>query len=165
MQRRHPGLVVFVLICGALALDVAHYLPLVPDPLASHFGFGGRPNGWTSHFRMIAGLAVLVLLFAAIFAAAFFFDRVPDHLISLPHKTYWLAPERREATLLYVSAWLRWFLVLTLAFVKLVVGLTLRANLHSPPQLSVATLAVLILYLVAALTMVVTLIMRLHRPA
>jgi len=64
-----------------------------------------------------------------------------------------------------VSAWLRWFLVLTLAFVKLVVGLTLRANLHSPPQLSVATLAVLILYLVAALTMVVTLIMRLHRPA
>ena len=164
-MQRHPALVVFVLICGALALDIAHYLPLVPDPLASHFGFSGRPNGWTSHFRMIAGLAVLILLFAAIFATTFFFDRVPDRLISLPHKAYWLAPERREATLLYVSAWLRWFLVLTLAFITLVVGLTLRANLHTPPQLSVAAPAMLIIYLVVAVTMVVTLFRRLHRPA
>ena len=117
-MQRHPGLVVFVLICGALALDLAHYLPLVPDPLASHFGFSGRPNGWTSHFRMIAGLAALVLLFAVIFAGTYFFDRVPDRLISLQHKAYWLAPERREATLLYVSVWLRWFLVLTLASAK-----------------------------------------------
>ena len=163
-MQRHPALVVFVLICGALALDVVHYLPLVPDPLASHFGFSGRPNGWTSHFRMIAGLAVLVLLFAVIFAGTYFFGRVPDRLISLPHKAYWLALERREATLLDVSAWLRWFLVLTLAFVTLVVGLTFRANLHSPPQLSVAALAVLIIYLIAAVTMVVTLFMRLHRP-
>jgi uncharacterized membrane protein len=164
-MQRHPALVVFVLICGALALDIAHYLPLVPDPLASHFGFSGRPNGWTSHFRMIAGLAVLILLFAAIFATTFFFDRVPDRLISLPHKAYWLAPERREATLLYVSAWLRWFLVLTLAFITLVVGLTLRANMHTPPQLSVAAPGMLIIYLIIAVTMVVTLIMRLHRPA
>ncbi len=163
-MQRHAALVAFVLICGVLALDVAHYLPLVPDPLASHFGFSGRPNGWTSHSRIITGLAVLVLLFAVIFAGTYFFGRVPDRLISLPHKAYWLAPERREATLLYVSAWLRWFLVLTLAFVTLVVGLTLRANLHSPPQLSVAAPGVLILYLVAALAMVVTLIMRLHRP-
>ena len=114
---------------------------------------------------MIAGLAVLVLLFAAIFAATFFFGRVPDRLINLPNKTYWLAPERREATLLYVSAWLRWFLVLTLAFITLVVGLTLRANLQTPPQLSVAAPGMLIIYLVVAVTMVVTLVMRLHRPS
>ena len=87
-----------MLICGVLVLDVAHYLPLVPDPMASHFGLSGRPNGWSSHFRMIAGLTVLVLVFAAIFAVTFFFSRVPDRLISLPNKTYWLAPERREAT-------------------------------------------------------------------
>jgi serine/threonine-protein kinase len=164
-MQRHAALVAFVLICGVLALDVAHYLPLVPDPLASHFGFSGRPNGWTSHFRMIAGLTVLVLLFAAIFAGTYFFGGVPDRLISLPNKTYWLAPERREATLLYVSVWLRWFLVLTLAFLTLVVGLSFRANLHTPPQLSVATLGVLIIYLVVALTMVISLITRLHRPA
>jgi len=164
-MQRHAALVAFVLICGVLALDVAHYLPLVPDPLASHFGFSGRPNGWTTHFRMIAGLAVLVLLFAAIFAATFFFGRIPDRLINVPNKPYWLAPERREATLLYVSVWLRWFLVLTLAFLTLVVGLTFRANLHTPPQLSVAALGVLIIYLAAAVTMVVTLFMRLHRPA
>ena len=164
-MQRHAALVAFVLICGVLALDVAHYLPLVPDPLASHFGFSGRPNGWTSRFRMIAGLAVLVLLFAAIFAATFIFGRIPDRLINVPNKTYWLAPERREATLLYFSVWLRWFLVLTLAFLTLVVGLTFRANLHTPPQLSVAALGVLIIYLVVAVTMIVTLVMRLHRPA
>jgi uncharacterized membrane protein len=164
-MQRYAALVAFLLICGALALDVAHYLPLVPEPLASHFGFSGRPNGWTSHSRMIAGLTVLVLLFAAIFAATFFFGRIPDRLINVPNKTYWLAPDRREATLLYISVWLRWFLVLTLAFLTLVVGLTFRANLHTPPQLSVAGLGVLIIYLAAAVTMVVTLFMRLHRPA
>ena len=164
-MQRHAALAAFVLICGVLALDVAHYLPLVPDPVASHFGFSGRPNGWTTHFRMIAGLVVLVLLFAAIFAATFFFGRIPDRLINLPNKPYWLASERREATLLYLSAWLRWFLVLTLVFLTLVVGLTFRANLHTPPQLSVAALGVLIIYLAAAVTMVVTLFMRLHRPA
>jgi len=164
-MQRHAALVLFVLICGVLVLDVARYLPLVPHPMASHFGLSGRPNGWSSHFRMIAGLTVLVLVFAAIFAATFFFSRVPDRLISLPNKTYWLAPERREATLLYVSAWQRWFLVLTVAFITLPVGLTLRVNLRTPPQLSVAALGVLVIYLVVAVTMIVTLVMRLHRPS
>ena len=164
-MQRHAALVLFALICGVLALDVAHYLPLVPDPMASHFGLSGRPNGWSSHFRVIVGLSVLVLLFAAIFAATFFFSRVPDRLINLPHKTYWLAPERREATLLYLSAWLRWFLLLTLAFVTLVVGLTFRANLSTPPQLSVAALGLLVIYFVVALTTVVCLVIRLQRPA
>jgi len=163
-MQRHAALVTFVLICGLLALDIAHYLPLVPDPLASHFGFNGRPNGWTTHSRMIAGLSVLVLLFAALFAATFFFSRIPNRLINVPNKTYWLAPERREATLLYVSGWLRWFLVLTLTFLTVVVGLTFRANLHVPPQLSAAALGVVIIYLVIAVTMVVGLFMRLHRP-
>jgi serine/threonine-protein kinase len=163
--QRHAALVLFVTICSALALEAAHYLPLVPDPLASHFDFSGRPDGWSSHFEMIAILILLVLLFVAIFSSTFFLESVPDRFINLPNKTYWLAPERREATLLYVSGWLRWFLVLTLALLTLVFGLAFRANLSAPPQLSGAVIWMLLFYLAAAAAMVVALVVRLQGPA
>jgi uncharacterized membrane protein len=58
-MQRHAALAAFVIICGVLALEVAHYLPLVPDPLVSPFGISGRPNGWTSQFRRSPGSVCL----------------------------------------------------------------------------------------------------------
>ena len=57
---------------------------------------------------------------------------------------------RRDATLLHVSGWLRWFVVLTVVFLAVVFGLAFHANLSTPPQLSVATIWVLVIYLTYA---------------
>jgi hypothetical protein len=61
---------------------------------------------------------------------------LPASLINLPHKEFWLSPERRGDTLNYIRVWTMWFGCALLAFLLFVMDLVFRANLHTPPQLN-----------------------------
>jgi hypothetical protein len=80
---------------------------------------------------------------------------VPVSLINLPHKEYWLAPERRENTLAYIRVWSAWFGCGLLAFLLFVMELAFRANLHTPPQFNNAAFVPALLAFVAFDTMLV----------
>jgi uncharacterized membrane protein len=151
MPARPAPIIVFVLLCLGLAGTAAYYLPVLPDRLATHFDAAGHANGWSDHTGFIESVAALVLIMAAIFFGGGLIGRTPDRLINLPNKSYWLAPERRDQALAFLRDWLRWFVVLTLAMLTLVIGMALRANLATPPQLPgyvnwlIAAYAVLVL--------------------
>ncbi|MEZ5413111.1 MAG: DUF1648 domain-containing protein [Opitutaceae bacterium] len=95
-----PAAKILFLLTAALALAQAtwHYLHL-PETVAIHFDLAGQANGWSSrgaHFAMQAGLAVFL---GALFGSGgWLLRRVPDQFINIPHRDYWLAPERRAAT-------------------------------------------------------------------
>jgi hypothetical protein len=59
---------------------------------------------------------------------------MPVSLINLPNKEFWLGPERREETLLYIRAWSAWFGCGLLTFLLFVMELAFRANLQTPPR-------------------------------
>jgi uncharacterized membrane protein len=153
MSSRLAPIIIFVLLCLALAGTVAYYLPMLPDPLATHFDAAGRANAWSDHTSFVRSVAVLVAITAAIFFGGGLLGRIPDRLINLPNKDYWLASERRDETLAFMCDWLRWFVVLTLALLTLVIGMSLRANLATPPQLSGNALWLVAAYTVIALAM------------
>ena len=65
-------------------------------------------------------------------------EALPVAVINLPHKEFWLSPERRDETLSYLRMWTLWFGCALLAFLLFVMELVFRANLQTPPRLNMA---------------------------
>jgi uncharacterized membrane protein len=132
---RMPLVVLGVLLVAALIQLVA-FLPLLPERLASHFDGSGRANGWSSRTAFFAielvVLLMIVLFFVALPAS---FRRLPDSMINLPRKRYWLAPERRDESLGFLIASLNWFGCACLALIVAVTHLVIRVNLGLDPLL------------------------------
>jgi uncharacterized membrane protein len=119
------------LLVGARVATVWSDLPL---QVASHFGAGGEPNGWTSReqfFGTIAvlggGVSALLLLLPLVLAL------VPPELVNLPHREYFLAEERRAATMARLGGFMAWLGVATTALIALVLELSIEANLRRGP--------------------------------
>ena len=122
-----------VVLYAAFVALVLWTAPELPDRVASHFGIDGTPDGWMTRrgyltFILIFGMA-LPLLITGIFSLV---TVLPDSLVNLPHKDYWLAPEQRDNTRRYVirsGLWLSCMLLVLFAVTHLQ---TIRAN-HSDP--------------------------------
>ena len=126
MSLRHW---ILVFLLAAIALQANYYYPLLPGTVASHFGYGGRANGWSSKEVFYWTYFGIVLLMVFIFfLIPIPFRRFPASSMNLPHKEYWLAPERREETLSYLTRQMNWMGNLALAFILGTLQLVMKAN-------------------------------------
>ena len=162
MQARTVSLAVFIFLGLALIGEAIYYLPMLPERLATQFGFDGMPNKWESRSEFIFDLAGILAINGIAFGAAELIWRgiasFPGGLMFLPNKRFWLAPEHRDETIAYLGGWLRWFLVLTLALTAFKFGLALRANFFDPPRMPDAALWLTIAYLSVAVAMLANLV-------
>jgi serine/threonine-protein kinase len=157
-------LLVFAALAGWLLVDIAILWPSLPERLATHFGFSGEPNGWSTPAQFVRSTTTLLAVFGVLFVSAGWLERMPDRLINLPNKHYWLAPERRSATMATVRDWLRWFLVLLLTFLAVTITAVLRANLSGAPRLYVDPMFAVPALLVPLLAMIGWLYWRFRTP-
>lgn len=156
---------IFVVLAVFATFQMVYFYPVLPDTVASHFGAGGRPDGWSSKTAFFtifaAALAMTVVLFLALPLAIL---RLPASWINLPKKDYWLAPERARATREWLSRRLLWFGSATLAFLVFTLQATVRANLADPHRLGDGFLVVLIAYMAFVAVVVVGLVVKLRNP-
>lgn len=153
-----------VLLLGIAAFQVAYYAPRLPDTVASHFGPGGEPDGWSSKTGFLVGYGGVVALTTAPFLVLpWLLPRIPESLVNLPHKAYWLAPERREETFRTISAWLLWLAVGTLMLLTHLLGVTMAENLTPEPRLGSAVWWPLGLYLAFVAVWSVAFVRRFYR--
>ncbi|MBM4456518.1 MAG: DUF1648 domain-containing protein [Chloroflexi bacterium] len=122
---------ILLILCILLALwQAVHYAPLLPERVASHFDAAGRADGWSpkgDFFALNLAFAVgMALLFLGLSA---WLAKIPIEWISLPHKDYWLAPERRAATLQTLQQQMEWLAAATVALLVGITQLTIEANL------------------------------------
>jgi uncharacterized membrane protein len=98
----------FLLVLGLL--QWAHIYPQLPAVMASHFTGHGTPNGWQAKpvFFLFMAFAIGVTAIPT-FLVPRRLPSMPSNKINLPHKSYWLAPERREATFAFFRAQMAWF--------------------------------------------------------
>jgi uncharacterized membrane protein len=140
-QLRAPLLVLVALWVGLAVFVWATYGQL-PERVATHFGHAGAPNAWmsrTGHVKFIMGFAIgLPVLLHLVFPVI---RRLGGAGCNIPHRSYWLAPERQEGTLGYVQTRFAWFICLLVAFFAGVHYLILNANTHYPARLSIPLLA------------------------
>jgi len=75
----------------------------LPERVATHFDARGRPDGWmsrTEHLRFMAWFGLAFPLFVPVIVYVIRF--LPDRLLNLPNRDYWLAPGRRTETMAYL---------------------------------------------------------------
>jgi uncharacterized membrane protein len=127
-------LVVFLLIVAGVYW--IHYAPQLPDRVPTHFRAGGEADAWSSPERFgVMFWAVLggqVLLFCGI---ALMLLKIRSHLISLPHREYWLNPERARRTREDLARRLMGFCAVTMIFYLLVFHFSVRAALDGTAHL------------------------------
>jgi hypothetical protein len=149
-----------VVVVGALT-GVALTADLLPDRVASHFGWSGGANAFAARGTYLAVVVAAGVLAPALLAVSV---RLFPGALNVPHRDHWLAPERREATLAYLTAHAAWLAALLSTFVLAVHLLVVAANRRVPPQLdSRALLVVLGIFLVAMLGWVAALVHRFRR--
>ena len=153
MDSRPPKLL-FVLLASFAAIYFWSIYNQLPDVVASHFDARGVANGWQTKslfFEFFVG-AVAIAAFLT-FGIPAIFSRLPPQLINLPHKEYWLAPERRAETLARMNRTFAWFGCAVLVVVTTAVNYAIGQNLHPQgPAGTFLLLGVLLGFLVFAIT-------------
>ncbi len=126
--------IVLLLLVVLAIFQYTRYEPLLPTRVASHFDAAGQPNGWSSKSAYMVGN----LAFAGGFALLFLgltglVRRIPNDWINMPNRDYWLAPERRTATLAQLQRQMEWLGAATVALLLAIGQLTIEANLTAAP--------------------------------
>lgn len=108
----------------------------LPAMMASHFDASGAANGFmqrASYVHFMLAIVVAAPLATGLLPGLLL--QVPGIRINLPNRDYWLAPERRAATIASLQRQMAGFAVLLVIFLAYVHWLTVRANQTIPPTL------------------------------
>ena len=113
----------------------------LPERVASHFGADGAPNGFmprSAYLGLMLGLTAGVPFLLALPGSLI--GSLPVSMIRLPHKGYWLAPERRTSTFEFMAQRSTMFGAYLIVFLCYVHWLVVEANKAVPPQLATGPL-------------------------
>src|SRR4051812_2843603 len=82
----------FVASAGRLAF----VFDALPVRLASHFDISGQPNGYQARGGFaLTSISLQLFLIALFTSLPWLLQRLPNQLINMPNRDYWLAPQRR----------------------------------------------------------------------
>jgi uncharacterized membrane protein len=163
MKSAAPGLAGLV---AAAAFIVVTGLQL-PPIVASHFDGSGAANGYTTRTGYLTlMLVMLVGVPGVMMSMRAMLRRIPARFINLPHREYWLAPERREASIDYIAASMTRFGWALIAFLAFVHWRVVEANRLQPPHLSAAWFVpALVVFMLAVVYSVWALYQRFPKPS
>ncbi len=157
------ALVGITLAVGALTLGTA---PLLPDRVATHFDWNGRPNGWMDRETYVVfALAFSVMLPWLVYAVTTGLLRRFPRLASLRDKDYWLAPPRRDATVRALRAFAAATALLIACFAATMHLAILQAHATQSPHLDNTTFGIAVaLFVIAVVGIAVAHGLRFRRP-
>lgn len=126
-------LILFGLI-GVLFAQCLFYYPNLPAMIATHFDEFGRPNEvMPKDMFMIFEIALLCLILSETFLIPFVIKRLPERMINIPNRAYWLADENRESFFATIRSRFEIFGVLLLVFFIVVNQIVFRSNVLRVP--------------------------------
>lgn len=125
------------LTAAAFVAQMIYYYPILPETVAVHFGASGYADNFTSKANYLL-LQIALMLFGLFFSSVqrVFINVLPHSLINIPHREYWLADERRDATLKILQKYFDWISVALLGLFVGINQLAIEANFRNPIKLS-----------------------------
>jgi hypothetical protein len=127
---RAPLLLVAAFVALAVGRSAALFDRL-PLRMASHFDAAGRPNGFMPRDQFFVNYALASLGALAVLLAIPLLGRtLPMGLLNIPHREYWLVPERIGLVHQKLAAFGSWFAVWLSALLYAVLECVLKANLE-----------------------------------
>ncbi len=130
MRSRSPVIALIVALWVGLGVRVLRLWDQLPAQVATHFGGGGRANGWTSRQGLLLSMAFELGACLVVLLASVWLPRLPVWLINMPNARYWLVEERRPEALRRLGVLMTWLSLLMSVFLVGINELILRANLH-----------------------------------
>jgi hypothetical protein len=116
----------------------------MPERVAGHFGLTGRADRWMGRTGYLLSMTLLGLGLPLVLVVLTALPGLSLHGINLPHRDFWLAPERIGETRAFLLAHSLWFGCLALSFLAGIHFLVVRANRQAPPRLSMPLLLLLL---------------------
>lgn len=108
----------------------------LPPTVISRFDTSGAADAYMSRESYLGVMIAIVILIPVFtFVIGRWVAARPEDAITIPNKSYWLAPERRAESLAYIAVWLQGCSFGVTAFVCYVHWLVVRGNSLTPPQL------------------------------
>jgi signal transduction histidine kinase len=132
----------------------------LPPHVASHFNFYGDADGWMARETMLllmgaVGAGLPLFIVASVFLTQF----LPNSVINLPNRDYWLSPERRASTHRWLLSSAQWMACLIVLLMMALHVLVVCANRQPRPHLfSPAAYALLGFFVLAEFTWLVVLV-------
>jgi hypothetical protein len=157
-------LVVLLVLEAIAAGGLAWSARELPPRVASHFDIQGQPDGWMSrdsHLKFMAGIGSIVPLF--LIGIGLLMGVMPAGSVNLPHRDYWLAPERRRQTNYYLARHTTWFACAMTAFFIGLNWCVVEGNRSTPPHLTSSIWVLLGLFLAFVLAWLIVLITHFSR--
>jgi serine/threonine-protein kinase len=144
-EPREPSSLPYRLLAleaAVLVFQWLRYYPLMPGRMATHFGAGGEANGWMGRDEFLVFFCgMCAFLMAVMLLMPKLIGLFPDSMINMPNKEYWLAPERRAASMALIGAHMAWLAVLVLGLLMAILQLTFLSNLMPEPRLEGSAVA------------------------
>ena len=107
-----------------------YYFPKLPEIMASHFNAGGQANGFMSKASFFALEGVIGAFLVCIsLAMEKTLPLLPNSMINLPNKDYWLAPERRVDTFAAMGDSFKWMSIAVVALFVAINQIVFDANI------------------------------------
>ena len=164
-MKRSAAEIAFYLALALAAGFVIRTGDALPQLLATHFGASGAANGYMArnfYVRfMLIFVAVLPLALNLVIGRVL---RLPATRINIPHREYWLAPERRADTVGRLRRHMQFFGVLLAVFLCYVHWQVVQANTRSPPVLDNVRFSTGLATFMAALVTWIVILRRDFRP-
>ena len=117
--------------------QIVYWYPQLPDIIPSHFDAQGNVDGEMAKTPFLVLMAVLNAVFLIGFPLlGKLLSKLPDSLINLPNKEYWLAPERRESTVaqttnfLAAIGWITSWLMIGITQLSALVAINSRETIN-----------------------------------
>ena len=157
--------VLFVAIVAGAAAFVWQTAITLPDIVATHFGSAGEANGSMARALYLRFMLLFVVLLPL--GLSFLISRVlrlPTTRINIPHREYWLAPERRSESVGRLRNHMRLFGLMLAVFLCYVHWRVVQANKLTPPALDSTKFAYGLAIFMVALTIWIVVLRRAFRP-
>ncbi|MFO0975327.1 MAG: DUF1648 domain-containing protein [Planctomycetaceae bacterium] len=159
-----PLVLLSVLIAASVPQHFYYYTQL-PEVVATHFGADGKPNDWMNRLTatlVVGGIQILLPLF--LLGITWLSTRLPDSMLNIPNREYWLRPDNRAATISHMYLMLAWIAAITTAFMGVMSHLVFVANRDSVALNMTAATISLVIYLALVLSIAFSSMWRFRLP-
>ncbi len=130
-------------------LEVVYFYPSLPERVATHFALNGAPNGWSSKTTyLFFEFGLQLFMFLLFWGLAKWIPKFPNSAINLPHKEYWLAPERRDKTMRSMQKLMYDIGSVTFGLFVVVNYLVYKSNIQSSPHLGFSFAGIMVVWLI-----------------
>ena len=164
-MKKSVAAISFYLAMAVAAWFVIRTGGAMREVVATHFGASGEANGYMPRASYVRFMLIFVVLLPL--ALNFLIGRVlrlPTARVNIPHREYWLAPERRSETVVRLQRHMTFFGVLLAAFLCYVHWQVVQANTHSPAVLDNGRFSTGLATFMAALVTWIVILRRDFRP-